>query len=270
MGARNPRLIFYFLNLLSLFHLFVFLSLSLSVNSLFSSCSGEFFISVFSVSLFTNLFLFAKFFFVPFYPFFMGIIVYLPEDHFGIFVFEDLLCSVPVFPLSPATRNPALSSCWRLSWSVWGASAFCWYVTGTYEHKTGNLDRCVPSWAWMMGRGLGHFAWGTSDVVNYNPSPSTNNLSREDIGESGVQMWMCTCVFILPFNHSFPLTLLFCQPLQMPVSWLLAGLGGRTRKGGSEFLLADFSPSPNHPLIPKSLGFWALISLLLILSPRTD
>lgn len=32
----------------------------------------------------------------------MDTVVYLPENHFRIFVFEDLLCSLSAFPLSPA------------------------------------------------------------------------------------------------------------------------------------------------------------------------
>lgn len=73
---------------LSLFHFFVFFQFLVDSLNLFSSCSGELFISVFLVSLSVNLFLFTKFsFFIPSYSYFMDIIVYLTEDHFRIVVF---------------------------------------------------------------------------------------------------------------------------------------------------------------------------------------
>lgn len=118
-----------------------------------------------------------------------------------------------------------------------------------------------------MGRESGHFVWGPSKVVFYtHPPPQLTRPERKWVHLEVECEYLCICFYfhVILLFHWF-LSAASLAPWQS--SWLPTGLGWGLGRG-SDSLLTDISPTPCHPLIPESLGFWAFIILLLILSLR--
>lgn len=152
---------------------------------------------------------------------------------FFVCFFESLLSlHFPVLPVGGFLESSVNSLVpWTENWELMESSVCS--------------HRLVHCEALLMGRG------SSPQMLSSVFTPPCSNSSIEEVKACGG--WMCVCMRVFHLILSFPMTPLYCQPLQMVILLTSDRTGVGISKGGSEDSLQILHPAPCHPLI---LSLW--------------